>query len=78
MFNCPAEDESSDETKLRKLRVIALVRKHEQPHLWSAVSDHILEDGELDLSLIQLSIANLDDLRYLFSEVTTRKISKLK
>ena len=78
MFNCPAQGESDEEAKLRKLRVIALVRKHELPHLWSTVSDELLEDGKLDVSVTKLSVQNVEDLTYLFSKVDVSTISKLK
>ena len=78
MFNCPAQDESDKDCKRRKLRVISLLRKHELPHLWSTVSDQVLEDGELNVSEITLSVQNVEDLTYLIASGNATNISKLK
>ena len=78
LFNCPAQGETRGESKRRKLRVISLLRKHELPHLWSTVSDQVLEDGELNVSVITLSVQNVEDLTYLITSGNATNISKLE
>ena len=82
--NCISFKTFQDDTKtptksdLHLFYVISMIRKNQLPRLWSTVSDQVLEDIELDVSDITLSVQNLDDLRYLFTEVAARNISKLR
>ena len=72
------EGETSDESMCRKLIAISMIRKNQLPHLWSVVSDQILQDGKLDVSYTTLGVQNLDDLTYLFASGAATNISALK
>ena len=77
LFYCLAQDESSDESKHRRLRVIGLIRKQQRLQLWLSVSDHVLVDGELDISGVPISDQVLQDVTYLFDSPVANDITEL-
>ena len=77
-FYCLAQAENSDEWKRRRLRVIACIRKHQQPELWPTVSDDVLVDGELDISGVTINDQVLQDVTYLFNSPVANNITEVK
>ena len=71
------DDEHDEDRKLQALHVMSMLRGYGQPELWRHVSQHFVNEGQLNLSEV-LSSTNLPDLVYLLQSGAASEVTDLQ